>query len=1122
MRLYDVEGALTDWEEAVAREASLVKKWDTPELRSSVESALQQIKAVSIDPTSAQYYLLMGRAYTIFGRYALALQAYTSAGRISPEEIQAGLGSANIYQKLGQPDEALKSLTKMLEQHPNSALLCSRVGFIYLGMGSTAQAVRYLERACSLNPADWNSHLALAEVLIKQGRHEAAMARYQQTLQLEPNCSPALVGMAECCKELYRFEEAISYFQKAIAAEPRDFKAMCQLGVLCIQLGGLDLGIESLHKARELNPADVEVYSNLAKAYQQKGDLGTAAEYYAKTVTLNPRDYFAAYNLGLIYRSQGRIEEAATAFGTAASLRPNDSQYQYQLARATIELGRAQPALEAARKAVSLNPHNKEIQLVYARACLFCRLFSEAHDAAKAALHIDPQNLEGVLYQAQAQLELGLIAEAEAGFQESLKLSPLHYGALRGLGRVYVKMGNVARAMEHLQQAMEVDPDDPGAVQDLCLLYLSSRQPEKIVDCAESVLRRRNNDGRLTGAFLENWLTFLQEKGVYEIGTALLDKFAEHFPDQVKLHQRQLRWELDWSELLRSRGDLLGAQQSLHRVLKSMPNNAEILGQLREIEDELGRIHGTNDAFAEPVPEPIETTRPPQPSSPPVAETDSGESSTQRHLLENTAGGHNSQEDWLKLSQRYLEFALELEKAGWLKEATLILWDAFSLPECDESLQLHSHRILQNWSDRLEQEGQTQESQRVRELMGVESAAPPVVEPPPLTVVLPPRRPLSEAPKALLEPPPSLDWMDEEPPLPTPAPVSTQAFEPEPVVAGLGEPLPTDDSWLTPPPDLGVAPLDVQTRPPVPEFATEIPPLPSQEEPARLPAEDIAAWMRSLGDEGLSTPTTPPVPSQPAPEPQMGLRSPLGAPREGFSSAETFPSEEPVAVPSFATEESREDEPVARPSGEGIPAVPQEAAPVRRPPVITSALSHMSHQAPPPAPPAPEPVANVGRPGADDQAPAPGGYRPAPPPEPPAPVVQEATPPPEFEVNLTGGEDRDALLRLLHRHPEHKGVRAALYRSFADDVAGLVRAFRDLVAEDPDEVYHVLNLARAFAHSGSDSMAILQFRKYVKLEATSEGYRELGEAYERMGKGELASQAFRRAEQLLAEEELDD
>ena len=125
-------------------------------------------------------------------------------------------------------------------------------------------------------------------------------------------------------------------------------------------------------------------------------------------------------------------------------------------------------------------------------------------------------------------------------------------------------------------------------------------------------------------------------------------------------------------------------------------------------------------------------------------------------------------------------------------------------------------------------------------------------------------------------------------------------------------------------------------------------------------------------------------------------------------------------------------------------------------------------------------------------------------------------------MNLKGDEDLPALLELARRHPDNEAVRRATYRLLKDDVPGLVKIYRDLAQEDPDEPFHVLNLARAYTHTGQDSLAVLQFRKYVKLEPTSEGYRELGEVYERMGKAELASQALRRAEQLAVEEAEED
>jgi hypothetical protein len=127
---------------------------------------------------------------------------------------------------------------------------------------------------------------------------------------------------------------------------------------------------------------------------------------------------------------------------------------------------------------------------------------------------------------------------------------------------------------------------------------------------------------------------------------------------------------------------------------------------------------------------------------------------------------------------------------------------------------------------------------------------------------------------------------------------------------------------------------------------------------------------------------------------------------------------------------------------------------------------------------------------------------------------EEEEAPAEPELHLSGQETVEELVQLLSQRPYEKKVRSAIYLALSDDVPGLLKIFRELSQECPDEPYHVLNLARAYAHTGSDSLAVLQYRKYVKMEATSEGYQELGQIYERMGKAELASQAYKRAEQL--------
>ncbi len=87
----------------------------------------------------------------------------------------------------------------------------------------------------------------------------------------------------------------------------------------------------------------------------------------------------------------------------------------------------------------------------------------------------------------------------------------------------------------------------------------------------------------------------------------------------------------------------------------------------------------------------------------------------------------------------------------------------------------------------------------------------------------------------------------------------------------------------------------------------------------------------------------------------------------------------------------------------------------------------------------------------------------------------------------------------------------ALYALLKDDPASLVRFYKELATEFPNQALHALNLARAYVHTGSDSLAVHQYRRFLKAKPTPEAYGELAQAYQRLGKSELAATTLKKA-----------
>jgi tetratricopeptide (TPR) repeat protein len=1091
VRMGDVEGAVQDWEQALELDVNLQKQLDSGDFRPVVESALEHFKQhIAKEPSNLHYQVLLGRAYTAFGRFAQALQSFTLVLRVQPEEIEAGLGSAAVYLRLGQGEQALAVLQKLYELHPNNANLCWRIGKLYATQNSIVQATRFFERASTLDSEDWRSHLELGQIFLRQGRHEQATTRFQRAQQIKSDCAAALVGLAECCKELYRFEAAISYYQQAVQVDPRDYKALCQMGSLCIQLGGLDMGIDTLLRALDLNDQDVEIQSSLAKAYQQKGDFATAARYFARTVEANPKDYFAAYNLGVIYRSQGQVEEAAKAFGAAASLRPNDSQYQYQSARALLELGRIPEALEASRKAVGLNPHHKESQLLFGRCCLEAKEYEKASEAFRAAVQIDGQNVEAHYQLAVALLHLDQAEEARNSFHTVLRLSPQHAPSQLGLGHVARRNGQWQTAADHYRQAVQLDLGLRAALVELVRLYDERNQKDAINEFLRQICLSRKGDHRIPGDFLKDWLEALAEQELYALGDESLDFIINLYPNspQAKENHRLFHWQAAnrWSQ----KGRREEALSHLEMLSRLHPNDADAF-QLRQT---LTAPEPPSLFETEPVaPTPVETllggnqvpTKPGLAPPPPLDDWDMAPESPQRLspppllddlsddgqtaatevvqgweskqvsrlALEDIPGGTNPLQTAQDLAYHYLEFARQLGSGGWLKQANLFLTDARSLMPSDQTLAAEQARLLGRWADRMSELGEVDAASQLRSWQ---------------SPLLPALESLAEAP--------------------TPSP-PTHSEEPARFVP--------------------VA-LETEDEPVQPEW-----------EPPALPPEPEAPLVEASLEEN-HWPIAEANLSDWEPMSSTALAAPLVAP-----SVEASP---PVALAaSLASYPSEPSEILAPPEGvsEFAPVEPESEplAPAPVPVTLGAEVQRALEEVAPAA--APEP----------DSEPADSGqeivswmmtFQESPPPAPqtePEPS-KDATPTPfksaEFDLHLTGQETQEELVGFIRRYPDDERVRSAVFRSFSDDSAALLRVFRELCQDDADEPYHVLNLARAYAHTGSDSLAVLQYRKYVKLEKTSEGYRELGQVYERMGKAELAGQALRQAEILAAQEAEDE
>jgi tetratricopeptide (TPR) repeat protein len=151
-----------------------------------------------------------------YDHYQQALQIYRQVLRQEPDNHVAQLGQARVYKKLGQTDQAIASLKKLLEKSPKLAAGWYELAMCYGSQQRWDEQIRCLQRACQLEPDNsrFATHLGLA--LARAQRWPEA----EQQLQAALGPARAYYYLALMAEHVGRADLVASYARSAVQADP--------------------------------------------------------------------------------------------------------------------------------------------------------------------------------------------------------------------------------------------------------------------------------------------------------------------------------------------------------------------------------------------------------------------------------------------------------------------------------------------------------------------------------------------------------------------------------------------------------------------------------------------------------------------------------------------------------------------------------------------------------------------------------------------------------------------------------------------------------------------------------------------------------------------------------------
>ncbi len=283
----------------------------------------------------------------------------------------------------------------------------------------------------------------LGIALMKLGRIEEAISRYEAAIGLERSYPEGHNNLGIALAKLGRWPEALAHYEEALRLAPEYADAHNNLANLLSDMGRIPEAIERYERALELSPGVAKTHNNLANALVKAGRIRDAIQQYEEALRLDPTYAEAHNNLGLTLTKNGRPAEGIAHYQEALRLSPRYVQAHVNLANALAASGQPQKAIEHYQKALETEPGH-----------------AHAHGNLASAL-----------------AGLGRSDEARAHFAEALRLDSGLWKAHNGLGKLLASAGQSEEATAHYREALRLSPDFAEAHNNLAWLLATASDP---------------------------------------------------------------------------------------------------------------------------------------------------------------------------------------------------------------------------------------------------------------------------------------------------------------------------------------------------------------------------------------------------------------------------------------------------------------------------------------------------------------------------------------------------------------------------------------------------------------------------------------------------------------------
>ena len=312
----------------------------------------------------------------------------------------------------------------VLAKRPDNARAQNNLGRALYQQGRIDAAIAHYRESVRLDPGDAHTHYNLGLALIRVGRPGDAVAPLTAAVQLLPYFASAQLNLGIVLTQLDRAEVALPHLAEAIQFDASPADAHFQLGVALAKLGRWPEAIKHYGQALQFNPTYAEAHSNWGAALVQLNSVPAALGHFDEALRLKPDLPDAHFNLAVALAQLGRMPEAIAHYREAVRLNPQHFAAQLNLGIALAQTKNLSDAISQLERTVRLWPDSSAAHTNLGTALDETGRTTEALAHYTTALRLQPGSAQAHYNVGYALLAAGRAAEARPYFESALRIRP--------------------------------------------------------------------------------------------------------------------------------------------------------------------------------------------------------------------------------------------------------------------------------------------------------------------------------------------------------------------------------------------------------------------------------------------------------------------------------------------------------------------------------------------------------------------------------------------------------------------------------------------------------------------------------------------------------------------------